>query len=91
MYCSNYPNNSWNFNRELLKYCEIDTIALHQILYKFYVEIYNLFGVDITKYPTLPSLSFAIYRSNFMNDVFNIKKLMVKHMILLKKVIQVVL
>ncbi len=66
LYCSKYPNNFWNFNSELLKYCEIDTIALHQILYKFYIEIYNLFGVDITKYPTLASLTFAIYRANFM-------------------------
>jgi hypothetical protein len=28
--------------------------------------MFNLFKVDINKYPTLSSLAFAIFRSNFM-------------------------
>lgn len=53
---------------ELQKYCENDTIGLYQILIKFQSYIYKLFTINITKYPTIPSLSFAIYRSNFMNE-----------------------
>ena len=30
--------------------------------------IFNLFNINIHKYPTLPSLAFAIYRSNFMKE-----------------------
>jgi hypothetical protein len=30
--------------------------------------IFNLFGINIHKYPTLPSLAFAIFRSNFMDE-----------------------
>lgn len=33
------------------------------------VEIkYKKFWIDFTKYPTIPSLTFAIYRSNFMKE-----------------------
>lgn len=65
-YKNNFPNNSWNFSKELIKYCENDTIALYQIIRKFYNEIYSSFQIDITKYPTLPSIAFAIYRSNYL-------------------------
>jgi hypothetical protein len=30
--------------------------------------IFSLFSVNIHKYPTLPSLAFAIFRSNFMSE-----------------------
>jgi DNA polymerase type B, organellar and viral len=30
--------------------------------------IFNLFGKNVHHYPTLPSLAFAIFRSNFMED-----------------------
>jgi hypothetical protein len=30
--------------------------------------IFNLFSKNIHRYPTLPSLAFAIFRSNFMNE-----------------------
>jgi hypothetical protein len=30
--------------------------------------IFNLFNLNIHKYPTLPSLAFAIFRSNFMME-----------------------
>jgi hypothetical protein len=35
---------------------------------KFREYIYLKFQIDFTKYPTIPSLTFAIYRSNFMKD-----------------------
>ena len=65
-YCEHYKNKKWNLSRELVYYCERDTIALHQILLKFGQEIFKMYKIDIIKYPTLPSLAFAIYRSKFM-------------------------
>lgn len=52
--------------KELIKYCNIDTQALYQVITKFRLDIYNSFEVDITKCPTLSSLAFAIYRSHSM-------------------------
>jgi hypothetical protein len=46
--------------------------SLYKIIEKFAKKIYELFRLDIHKYPTLPSLSFAIYRSNFLNESFQI-------------------
>lgn len=65
-YCLLYKGKTWNLKRELSFYCERDTIALYQVILKFHKEIYLLFNIDISKYPTLPSVTFAIYRSNFI-------------------------
>ena len=67
-YCNTFKSNKWNLKKELIKYCEIDTIALHQVITKFRMKIYNLFEVDITKYPTISSLTFGIYRTVFMKE-----------------------
>lgn len=66
IYASKFFNKEWVLKDELIKYCENDTIALYQILKKFQEIIYKKFWVDFTKYPTIPSLTFAIFRSNFM-------------------------
>ena len=66
----NYRNyySFWNLKKEAIKYCEIDCISLYQIILKFNSMIFNLFSKNIHKYPTLPSLAFAIFRSSFMNE-----------------------
>jgi hypothetical protein len=46
----------------------MDCISLHQVMTKFSEMIYNLFEIDINKYPTLSSLAFAIFRSKFMPE-----------------------
>lgn len=51
---------------ELYLYCETDCIVLHQILIKYHEQIHSLLKIDITKYPTLPSIAFSGYRANFM-------------------------
>ena len=61
-------NSNWNLKNEVLKYCELDCISLYQVLIKFNSIIFELFGKNIHKYPTLPSLAFAIFRSNFMSE-----------------------
>lgn len=65
-YKDKFKNKKWNLSKELIKYCENDTISLYQIINKFHNEIYSLFRIDISKYPTLPSIAFAIYRTNFI-------------------------
>jgi len=63
-YIENY--NIWNLRDEAIKYCEIDCISLYQVLLKFNSLIFNLFHINIHKYPTLSSLAFAIFRINFL-------------------------
>ena len=58
----------WNLRDETIKYCEIDCISLYQVIFKFTELIFSLFGKNVHHYPTLPSLAFAIFRSNFMED-----------------------
>ena len=62
----NSINKTWNFRKEAIKYCELDCISLFQILSKFNNLIFNRFKLNIDKYPTLPSLSFAIFRSQYL-------------------------
>ena len=56
----------WNLKNELVKYCEQDVITLHQVITAFTKEIYSRFEINILKYPTLPAIAFAIFRSQFM-------------------------
>ena len=58
----------WSLKDESIKYCELDCISLYQIIYKFADMIFDLFKMNIHKYPTLPSLAFGIYRSNFIEE-----------------------
>lgn len=59
-------NNNWSLINESIKYCEIDCISLHQIISKFSVLIFDLFKINIHKYPTLSSLAFTIFRTHFL-------------------------
>jgi hypothetical protein len=63
---SNRFNNDWNLKNESIEYCILDCKSLYQILNKFGDMIFNLFQVDIHRYPTLSSLAFAIFRTKFM-------------------------
>ena len=73
-YCEQFKDNNWSLRDEAIKYCEIDCISLYQIILKFNSLIFNLFNKNIHRYPTLPSLAFAIFRSSFMDEE-NIPKL----------------
>jgi len=59
-------NKIWDFKEEAIAYCQIDCISLFQILSKFNSLIFNYFKINITKYPTLSSLAFAIFRTHFL-------------------------
>jgi DNA polymerase type B, organellar and viral len=51
---------------ETIKYCEKDCVLLYQILKKFNQIIFDKFNVDALKYPTISSLAFAIFRTNYL-------------------------
>lgn len=67
-YCNSFENKSWDLKKETIKYCKQDVITLYEIISKFQKKIYLLFRMDILKYPTLSSLAFAIYRSQFIKN-----------------------
>lgn len=61
-------NNNWSLRDEAIKYCEDDVISLYQIVSKFNGMIFELFNINIHKYPTLSSLAFAIFRTHFLSN-----------------------
>jgi hypothetical protein len=61
-------NSLWVLKDEALKYCKLDCLSLYQVLIKFNSMIFELFNKNIHNYPTLPSLAFAIFRSNFITE-----------------------
>src|SRR6266567_3793113 len=65
-YKESFINKTWSLKIESRKYCELDCISLFQILSKFNNLIFNRFKLNINKYLTLPSLSFAIFRSQYL-------------------------
>lgn len=67
IYKSNFKNN-WSLRNEAVKYCELDCVSLHQVIFKFTELIFDLFGRSVHHYPTLPSLAFGIFRAKFMEE-----------------------
>jgi hypothetical protein len=46
----------------------MDCISLYEILIKFNTLIFEQFSRNIHHYPTLPSLAFAIFRTEFIEE-----------------------
>lgn len=67
-YINNFTTNSWNLRSETIKYCEKDVISLYQVLTKFNTLIFNKYKLNIHRFPTLPSLAFAIFKSCYMPE-----------------------
>lgn len=67
-YKDQYKNKIWNFKAESIKYCQLDCLSLYQVLIKFNKLIFDRFSLAINKYPTLPSLSFAIFRTHYNKE-----------------------
>lgn len=57
-YASKYPY-VWNLRRETEWYCNQDCLVLYEVLIKFNADIFRMFRVEVSKYPTLSSLAFA--------------------------------
>jgi hypothetical protein len=71
-YNSYYKNftikNNWNLKEEAIKYCMNDCISLYQILFKFNQLFFDKFKININDHPTLPSLAFRLFRSQYLKD-----------------------
>jgi len=67
------PNNNWNVKDETLRYLKSDIEGLLEILLKFSKNIFENYSLNISNYPTLPSLSLSIYTSSFYNESNKIK------------------
>ena len=61
--------NLSEWKSKVTSYCEQDCIALHQVLIKFRELVFDKWHVNLDKFPTVPSLAFAIYRSSYMPDL----------------------
>lgn len=59
-------NNFAEWREEIQDYCRKDCTVLHEVLSKFNELIYNKFLLRIEDYPTISSLSFAIYRRHYL-------------------------
>ena len=70
-YCESFKGIHWNLRRETIEYCIQDCRVLFQIIDIFSRRIFFTFGVNMHNYPTLPSLAFAIFRSNFLSKITN--------------------
>jgi DNA polymerase type B, organellar and viral len=61
-----FKETKWNFKKEAIKYCLNDSKILFNILESFNKLIFERFSLNIHKYPTTPSLAFAIFRSKYL-------------------------
>jgi hypothetical protein len=61
-------SDKWNLRNEVIHYCELDCKVLHQVLTKFNELIYNKWNLNIHRFPTLSSIAFAIFRSNYLGN-----------------------
>ena len=58
--------NNWSLREEAIKYCLTDCISLYEVLIKFNKVIFDKFKLNIQSFPTLPSLTFGIFRANYL-------------------------
>lgn len=61
-------NNITKFKQEATLYCNQDCISLYHVIKKFRSLIFDLFKVDIINYPTITALTFAIYRTHYLQE-----------------------
>ena len=54
----------WHY--AITDYCVRDCVILHEVLSKFSSLVYDKFKLRINDYPTISSLSFAIYRRHYL-------------------------
>nr|YP_010561574.1 hypothetical protein OSR58_mgp16 [Ganoderma flexipes]UYX56945.1 hypothetical protein [Ganoderma flexipes] len=59
-------NDFLKWKKLIIIYCENDCLILHQILIKFRKLVYKNWELNIENYPTISSLSYAIFRKNYL-------------------------
>jgi len=68
----NYLNSyigEWSIKKESINYCVQDCISLYQIITTFNKLIFDKFKLNINKYPTLSSLSFSIFLTQYLKKL----------------------
>lgn len=65
---TNLFSNNWDLKKELINYLKNDLEGLLEALQKISSYVYDTFSLNITKYLTLPSLSLALFTSNFFPE-----------------------
>lgn len=58
----------WSVKDETLKYLESDLLCLYQVLTKFSHDIFHLEHVNMTKSLSISSLTFKLFKTNYLND-----------------------
>lgn len=67
------PNENWSAKEETLRYLRSDILGLLEVMLKFSKTYYEKYQVNVTKYRTLPALTFAMFTTNFYDEDNNIK------------------
>jgi hypothetical protein len=67
-YKEQFIDKIWNFKTEAITYCSNDCKALYQILSNFNKLVFCKFKLNITNYPTLPSLAFNLFRNKYLPE-----------------------
>lgn len=67
---SNY-NNNWSVKDETLNYLLNDLLCLYEVINKFSLDIFNLEHINITKILSISSLTFKIFKTNYLKDFIN--------------------
>jgi len=63
-----FQNKKWNFKTEAIEYCLKDSNLLFKIINRFNEFIFDKYGFNINKYPTIPSLAFAIFKGKYLKE-----------------------
>ena len=63
--------DQWNLREESQRYLINDLQSLYQVINSFSDRIFADYALDLKNYLTLPSLAFAIFRSNFFDNAVN--------------------
>lgn len=58
--------DNWSMKTETVKYCEQDCFVLFHIIDRFNSLIFELYNLNVHRFPSLPSLAFGIYRSKYL-------------------------
>ena len=57
--------NKWSTKLESLNYLKKDLISLYEVMHKFNNDIFEQFGINISRIRTISGLAFLIFTSKF--------------------------
>lgn len=68
-YKARFNNTKWNLKNETILYCKNDVKILWDILDNYSKIIFENWYVDLMKSPTISSLAFKLFRSNYLPEL----------------------